>query len=122
MSNKKNENLSGSYNDKNVAIIGNNKKSKPIMRDLDTVPHFEVQQAVDKIKRNQKKKRLVEAEIERQAKLEHPTIARLQPYFMLGAVIFAIFIILMAIWIIFQVNNSIDPTITPINAILMRLV
>ena len=122
MSNKKNENLSGSYNDKNVAIIGNNKKSKPIMRDLDTVPHFEVQQAVDKIKRNQKKKRLVEAEIERQAKLEHPTIARLQPYFMLGAVIFAIFIILMAIWIIFQVNNSVDPTITPINAILMRLV
>ena len=46
------------------------------LRDLDTIPHYEIEEAIGKIKRNQLKRRLIRAEMERQTELEHPAIAQ----------------------------------------------
>jgi hypothetical protein len=97
------------------------KKSKPIMRDLDTVPHYEVQSAVDKIKRKREKNLLIREEMDRQYRIEHPTLAKYEPYITALEVIGGIALFFVIIYLIFLVNNSVDPTITPINMILMRL-
>jgi hypothetical protein len=106
MTKKKNENLSGSYADEDVTIIGNTPNSKPIMRDLDTVPHYEVVQAVDKIKRKREKNKAVREELRRQIELEHPTLTKAVPYLQILGVIVVLIIFAIAMWIIAQVNNS----------------
>ena len=119
MTNKKNKNLSGSYTDDGTVIIGNSPNAKttmrnldkPVMRDLDTVSYTDVQNAVDKLKLKREKNIAVQKETYRQLRLEHPTMAKWEPFLKVVGVIFGIAIFLFALWIIFLVNNSVDPTL-----------
>lgn len=78
------------------------------LRDLDTIPQYEVEDAVNKIKRKREKNRLIREELERQAQLEHPTIAKALPYLRVIGVSVAVLVFCLALWIIFQVNASIN--------------
>ena len=80
--------------------------NKQKLRDLDTIPYYEVQEAVNKIKRKRMKNRLIREEMDRQIKLEHPTIARAQPYLQFIGVSVAVIMFCLALWIIFQVNAT----------------
>lgn len=76
------------------------------LRDLDMIPYYEVQDAVNKINRKREKNRLIREEMDRQIRLEHPTIARAQPYLQLVGVSVAMTVFFLALWIIFKVNAS----------------
>ena len=99
----KRKNLSGSYTDEQVTVIGNtptNTKSR--MRNLDSVPCFEIQDMVEKRNRNIEKKRLMEIEIARQADLEHPRVAKAVPYLRVIGVIGTCIILGFTFYIISQ--------------------
>ena len=82
------------------------KKNKPQMRDLDTVPYFEVEDAVDKIERRREKNRRVEEELERRTEMQHPTLTKWKPYLMAISIIVGMTVFFLALWLIPQVNNS----------------
>lgn len=90
-----------------------NKKTKPKMQDLSTVPHFEVQDAVDKLRKREEKSRLMQKEMDRQLKLEHPTLAKALPYLKAIALIGGMILFFIALWIIYQVNVSYDNSVNP---------
>ena len=76
------------------------------MQNLDSVPYYEVQDAVNKIRRKREKNRLIREEMDRQVRLEHPTLAKWQPYLQVVGVIVGMAIFCIALWIIFQVNAT----------------
>jgi hypothetical protein len=124
---KKKENLSGSYSDNEVTIIGNETNAKPRnklkLRDLDSIPFHEVQDKVEKLRRKKEMNILVRKEQNRQCELEHPTLAKAIPYLQVVGVIVGLLIFFMALWLISQVNtpydNSVNPNLTQM--ILTRL-
>lgn len=76
------------------------------MRELDTISQYEVQEAIEKIKKRRMKNIAIKKEMDRQIKLEHPTIARAQPYLQFIGASVAMAIFCLALWIIFKVNAS----------------
>jgi|GEM_PF-6217817 hypothetical protein len=102
--NKENKNLSGFYADKDIAIIGNTPTNKKITHDISD---SEIQNAIEKTKRKQQKNRLIKEEMEKQLRLKHPTIAKLQPYLTIAGLIVTMTIFFFALYVIFKVQSEI---------------
>ena len=73
-------------------------------RDLATIPHQEITEAVDKIKRTREKRIAVREEMRRQAELERPKLAKAQPYLMFFGILGALAFFFVVLWIITQIN------------------
>lgn len=69
------------------------------------ISQYEIQDAVDKIKRKREKNRLIKEEMDRQILEANPRLAKALPYIRVAGVIVTIIILIIVFYIIGQVNN-----------------